>query len=175
MLSAAGGWLNLPAWLPWGPVGGLEHWLEPVVGRATTALAGTGQLAEGTEHLLVGAAVAVAVLGILTAVIALKPAKLTSAATSPEAHGVARVLERKYFVDEIIQAILVNPVVRVSRTLLWRGIDVGLIDGLMVNGSATVARGIAWVGARAQSGLVGNYAWAIALGVLGLVAVMTFG
>ena len=175
VLSAAGGWLNLPAWLPWGPVGGLEHWLEPVVGRATTALAGTGQLAEGTEHLLVGAAVAVAVLGILTAVIALKPAKLRSAATSPEAHGVARVLERKYFVDEIIQAILVNPVVRVSRTLLWRGIDVGLIDGLMVNGSATVARGIAWVGARAQSGLVGNYAWAIALGVLGLVAVMTFG
>ncbi|MBI3792446.1 MAG: hypothetical protein HY275_16415, partial [Gemmatimonadetes bacterium] len=132
-------------------------------------------LAEGTEHVLVGVAVAVAVLGIATAVLVLKPAKLTSAAAAPKAAGVGRVLEGKYFVDEIIQAILVNPVIKVSRMLLWRGIDVGLIDGLMVNGSATLARGIAWVGARVQSGVVGNYAWAIALGVLGLVAVMAFG
>lgn len=175
VLSAAGGWLNLPAWLPWGPVGGLEHWLEPVVGKATEALGGGAHLSEATEHLLVGVAIATAVAGILTAVLVLKPAKLTPASAAPKPEGVARVLEGKYFVDEIIMAMLVRPVIKVSRTLLWRGIDVGLIDGLMVNGSATLARGVAWVGARVQSGLVGNYAWAIALGVLGLVAMMTLG
>ncbi len=180
VLSAVGGWVNLPEWftekLPVGRTEALHHWLEPVVGHATTALAGAQPpTAMSTELSLVAAAIACALGGILTAWLLLKPAKLTSAAKAPAAHGVARVLERKYFVDELIQMLLVNPVIRVSRTLLWRGIDVGLIDGLMVNGSASVARGIAWVGARAQSGLVGNYAWAIALGVLGLVAVMTLG
>jgi NADH-quinone oxidoreductase subunit L len=37
VLSAFGGWLNLPPVLPLGPVQLLEHWLEPVVGPATAA------------------------------------------------------------------------------------------------------------------------------------------
>ncbi len=180
VLSAAGGWLNLPEWfteaLPVGRGELLHHWLEPVVGPATVALTGAEpHTASSAEFALAAVAAACALGGILVAYLVLKPGKLTSASSSPEAHGVARMLEKKYFVDEVIHTLLVSPVIRVSRTLLWRGIDVGLIDGLMVNGSATVARGIAWVGARVQSGLVGNYAWAIALGVLGLVAVMTFG
>src|SRR4030095_1031406 len=40
VLSLFGGWLNLPALLPIGPVGTLEHWLEPVVGSATNAVTG---------------------------------------------------------------------------------------------------------------------------------------
>ncbi len=180
VLSAVGGWVNLPEWfterLPVGRTEALHHWLEPVVGPATVALTGAQPSTPmSTELTLVAVAVACAVGGILAAYLLLKPGKLTPASSSPEARGVARVLERKYFVDELIQTLLVGPVIKVSRTLLWRGIDVGLIDGLMVNGSATVARGIAWVGARVQSGLVGNYAWAIALGVLGLMAIMTLG
>ena len=175
ILAAVGGWLNLPAWLPWGTVGALEHWLEPVVGAATRTLGGTGHLSEATEHTLVGIAVAVALAGIATAVLVARPGRLTSASAAPRASGFARLLEQKYFVDEFLQAVLIGPVVKVSRTLLWKGIDVGLIDGLMVNGSATVARGIAWVGGKVQSGLVGNYAWFIALGVVGLLAVMTLG
>ena len=37
VLTAAGGWLNLPAFAPLGPVGGLDRWLEPVVGRGNQA------------------------------------------------------------------------------------------------------------------------------------------
>ena len=34
VLSAVGGWLNLPAVLPLGATQRLEHWLEPVVGES---------------------------------------------------------------------------------------------------------------------------------------------
>ena len=177
VLSLAGGWLNVPAliseYLPVGAPAVLHHWLDPVVGRATQVLGGSAPLSHATEQLLILVAIAVAVAGIVGAWIFLKPARLTSAVAAPAEKGFAWVLANKYFVDEILNRGLVQPVIRVSRAVLWRGIDVGLIDGLMVNGSATLARGIAWVGARAQSGLVGNYAWAIVLGVLVLVGMMT--
>src|SRR5207237_9347867 len=38
ILSAIGGWLNLPSFLPLGPVGLLEHWLDPVVGASALRL-----------------------------------------------------------------------------------------------------------------------------------------
>src|SRR5439155_9644064 len=31
VLSAIGGWLNVPKFLPIGPIASLEHWLDPVV------------------------------------------------------------------------------------------------------------------------------------------------
>ena len=42
-------------------------------------------------------------------------------------------LYNKYFVDEAYDAMVVEPVVQGSRTVLWRGIDAGVIDGI-VNG-----------------------------------------
>jgi hypothetical protein len=41
----------------------------------------------------------------------------------------------------------------------------GLIDGLMVNGSAAVARFGGWIGSQFQSGQVGTYAWVLVVGV----------
>ena len=180
VLAAVGGWLNLPQvvteHVPLGKPGVLDGWLSPVVHEAAERLAGAeATLPVQTEQMLIYAAVAVAVAGIVTAIIALRTRNLTDATHAPAEHGFARVLANKYFVDEGIQKVLVLPIVRISRTLLWRGIDMGLIDGLMVNGSATVARGISWVGSRVQSGLVGNYAWAVVAGVLLLVAILTIG
>jgi NADH-quinone oxidoreductase subunit L len=63
----------------------------------------------------------------------------------------------------------VKPVVGLSRSVLWRGMDAGLIDGLLVNGSAYLMRGLGWVGARLQSGQVGTYAWVLVIGVLAVL------
>jgi NADH-quinone oxidoreductase subunit L len=78
------------------------------------------------------------------------------------------VLEHKYYVDELYDRALVQPVVGISRSILWRGMDAGLIDELFVNGSAKLARGLGWLGARLQSGQVGTYAWVLIIGVLGV-------
>ncbi len=47
--------------------------------------------------------------------------------------------------------------------------DVGLIDGLLVNGAAYLMRGLGWIGARLQTGSVGTYAWVLILGVLAVL------
>ena len=170
VLSAVGGALNFPAFF--GSMGQkLHHWLEPVTGAASLHITHgeDAHLALGTELTLIVIAVAIAAAGIIYAVVRLKPTALVPAAQAPESHGIERVLEHKYFVDEAYDRAIVKPVVGISRRVLWRGMDAGLIDGLLVNGSGYLMRGLGWVGARLQSGQVGTYAWVLVIGVLAVL------
>jgi len=175
VLAAIGGWLNLPKFLPIGPVGSLEHWLDPVVGESALRITNghAPEIAHSLEYTLVGAAVAIAAIGILIAWRRLKPENLVPKAQAKPEEGFERVLENKYYVDEAYDRVIVRPTYATSRNLLWRGIDVGLIDGLMVNGSAWFARGVGWLGSALQSGQVGTYAWVLVLGVLFVVGAIT--
>ncbi|MEO6447065.1 MAG: NADH-quinone oxidoreductase subunit L [Gemmatimonadaceae bacterium] len=171
MLSAAGGWLNLPTFFPAGPIQALHHWLEPVTGEASLRITNGAEahLEHSTEYMLVGIAIAIAVLGIFIALTRLKTSALVPKRVSPASQGIERVLEEKYFVDEGYDRAIVQPLVGLSRSVLWKGLDVGLIDGLFVNGSAYLARGIGWAGARLQSGQVGTYAWVLIIGVVAVL------
>jgi NADH-quinone oxidoreductase subunit L len=175
VLSALGGWLNLPHILPLGPMEALEHWLEPVTGGATqTIVAGAPVLPPANvEFVLIGVAVLVALLGIAIAYVRLKPERLVPARDAQPEHDVERVLAHKYYVDEAYDAAIVRPTVGISRRVLWRGVDVGLIDGFFVNGSAYLARGVGWIGSQLQSGQVGTYAWGIVIGVLAVLGAFT--
>ena len=192
ILSVFGGWLNLPALVPLGPLATLEHWLEPVVGEGTLRVTKGVALepAHSTEVLLIGAAVLIAVIGIAIAFARLKPATLVPKNESPAEHGFERVLANKYFVDEAYDQAIVQPVVSTSRGLLWRGVDVGLIDGLTrlfvqskdddhavgssVPMGGLLTRSIGWVGSQMQSGQVGTYAWVLVVGVLFVLGAFTF-
>ncbi|MEA3246921.1 MAG: proton-conducting transporter membrane subunit, partial [Gemmatimonadota bacterium] len=171
VLSAFGGWLNLPEvvtdLVPLGPTGTLEHWLEPVVGGATARIAAGGShAAASTEELLIGVAVAIAVAGIAIAWVRLKPAALVPKPMAEPATGFQKVLEHKWYVDEAYDAAVVQPTYKASRTLLWRFVDVGVIDTLLVNGSAAVMRFVGWMGSQLQSGQVGTYAWLLVIGAV---------
>ena len=48
---------------------------------------------------------------------------------------------------------------------LWRVGDVGLIDGLMVNGSARLVQWCAGIARRIQSGFIYHYAFTMIIGV----------
>jgi NADH-quinone oxidoreductase subunit L len=176
LLSAFGGWLNLPEFLHLGRTGVLESWLEPVVGDSQKLLAGPAAEithAANTELALVGIAVVVAAAGIAFAYFRLKPERLVPKDQAPEAEGFDRVLENKYYVDEAYNAVVVNPTYQISRNVLWRGVDAGLIDGLFVNGSAALARAFGWVGSKFQTGTVGAYAWVLVAGVLAVLGAVT--
>ncbi|MEO8483410.1 MAG: NADH-quinone oxidoreductase subunit L [Acidobacteriota bacterium] len=82
--------------------------------------------------------------------------------------GVYQLLLGKYFVDEAYDAAIVQPIKRVSNTLLWRGIDAGLIDGT-VNGVGLVVRGWSAVLRRLQTGSVRAYAMSFFVGVVAIV------
>ena len=76
-----------------------------------------------------------------------------------------RWLYNKYFVDEAYDAMVVEPVVQGSRSVLWRGMDAGLIDGV-VNGVGRRARNVGGVLRLMQSGNIRSYAAWVVLGSL---------
>ena len=173
VLALVGGWLNVPAVLSFlGPTEALHHWLEPVVGQGTLIVTHgeATHLSHAIEYALIGTAVLIAVAGIAFAALRLKPAKLVTAKDAPAEQGIEKVLLDKWYVDEAYDKTVVKPTLAVSQNVLWKGVDAGLIDGLFVNGSAFLARGLGWVGSQLQSGRVGTYAWVLVLGVIGVLS-----
>ena len=75
------------------------------------------------------------------------------------------ILERKYGFDEAYQRVFGNGAVRFG-TGLWKGGDVAVIDGLMVNGSARLIGWFASVSRYIQSGYIYHYAFAMIIGIL---------
>ena len=88
------------------------------------------------------------------------------AAEAPAETGFGRLLWRKWYVDELYDAIIVRPVMWVSRILLWKVFDQGVVDGAGVNGSARLSRGLGWLGSRLQTGNTGFYVVVFVIGVL---------
>jgi NADH-quinone oxidoreductase subunit L len=163
ILTVVGGVINLPTFA--GGHHALESWLEPV----TAAAAGFArvELPHGsTELFLVGGAVLVGVVGLALGYRFTLGRRIPTAHDAAEDTGFARVLNRKYFVDELYDAAIVRPLVRLSRSVLWKGVDQGVIDGAAVNGSARLSRGLGWLGSRLQTGQVGVYVVLFLVGAL---------
>ena len=166
-LSLAGGLLNLPEL-----VGGhawLEHWLEPVT-QAGAGMMPTPVLSHGTEWTLIAVAVAVGLAGIIGAVRLLDLSALVPASAAPAETGLGRILWKKWYVDELYDAVIVQPLLWVSRKVLWRVVDVGVVDGAGVNGSAGLSRILGWLGSRLQTGELGFYAIVFVIGVVAVLA-----
>ncbi|HEU5283184.1 MAG TPA: NADH-quinone oxidoreductase subunit L, partial [Burkholderiales bacterium] len=126
-LSLTGGLINLPELL--GGHAFLHHWLEPVTAAADRLRPGIS-LAHSVEGALVLGAVTAALLGIVGAVRLLKPAALVPTRQAPPETGFGKILARKWYVDELYDAVVVRPVMWLSREVLWKRIDAWLVDGL---------------------------------------------
>ena len=79
--------------------------------------------------------------------------------------GLHRLLLRKYYVDEIYDAAIVQPIRLVSEHGLWKGVDAGLIDGA-VNGAGETVRGASGLLRLVQTGSIRAYAASLMLGTL---------
>ena len=79
-----------------------------------------------------------------------------------------RVLENKYYLDWFNENVLARGA-RMLGTGLWKGGDMGLIDGVLINGSARAVGLLANVTRLVQTGHVYWYALVMLLGVFGLL------
>lgn len=79
-----------------------------------------------------------------------------------------RIMENKYYMDWINEKVFAAGARLVGRGL-WKGGDVGLIDGLIVNGSAKVVGWTASVVRLVQSGYIYHYALVMIVGVFALI------
>ena len=79
-----------------------------------------------------------------------------------------RVLENKYYLDWFNENVLARGA-RMLGTGLWKGGDMGLIDGVLINGSARAVGLLANLTRLVQTGHVYWYALVMLLGVFGLL------
>jgi NADH-quinone oxidoreductase subunit L len=127
-------------------------------------------LEPGENTTLMAISVAAGLVGILIAYVmyVAQPGMADSLAGS--FRGLYTLVYNKYFVDELYDAAVVKPVVGGSRVLLWKGVDVGVIDGI-ANGIASRARDVGGVLRLLQSGNIRSYAaWVLFGSVLVIVA-----
>ena len=174
--SVAAGYIGVPHVL--GGDNRIESYLEPSFiapgGEGVEAVAETA--AEGdAEHagnsmemplMAVSIVVALGGIGLATFFFWRKPeaADVVAARFS----GVHTLLLNKYYVDELYDALIVQPIKRVSTGVLWRGVDAGFIDGT-VNTVGLVVRGWSAVLRRLQTGSVRAYAMSLFVGVVVIV------
>jgi NADH-quinone oxidoreductase subunit L len=167
--SAIAGFMGLPQ--VWGDVIGIEdsnslaNFLTPVL-----AVREAHHLEHSTERWMAFGAVAMATAGTLLAWFMYVRRPELPAALSRQLSVGYRTLVNKYYVDEFYDAVLVRPLVAISDRVLFRGIDVGLIDGIAVNGLARTIRAAAADGLKyAHSGLTQGYVFSMIVGAIVIV------
>ncbi|HEX9630500.1 MAG TPA: hypothetical protein VF961_10805, partial [Pyrinomonadaceae bacterium] len=84
-----------------------------------------------------------------------------------------RILENKYYVDEIYDAVVINPINAGSREGLWKIFDVGVIDGFLHGIGEVVIEGGRAV-RHLQGGFVRAYAAIILLGALAVIGFFAY-
>jgi NADH-quinone oxidoreductase subunit L len=85
--------------------------------------------------------------------------------------GLHRLLLNKYYVDEAYDAAIVQPIRIVSEQALWKGVDVGVIDGA-VNGAGVTVRGASGVLRKLQAGSIRAYAAGLMIGAVVILGYM---
>jgi len=135
----------------------------PAEAGAHTSGEAHGDIALERTLMLVSSVVAFAGIGLAWYFFQRQPDAADGVRASAE--PVHRLLLHKYYVDEIYDAAIVQPIKRLSTGLLWKGVDAGVIDGA-VNGAGTFVSAGSAVLRRLQSGSVRAYAVSVFLGVV---------
>jgi len=169
--SVGAGYINVPH-----AIGGsteLERFLEPNLGAgehltAATASSASGESQEasvGTERGLMALSSLVGLAGIGIAGFFFLQNKRAADRLAERMAGLRTLLENKYYVDEIYDAVIVQPIRILSEHGLWKIVDVRLIDGA-VNGAGETVGWFSYVLRRLQTGSVRAYAVSLFLGVV---------
>jgi NADH-quinone oxidoreductase subunit L len=179
--SVAAGWIGIPHAL--GGHNTLAEWLHPafqapraagvVAGEPRPADAATEETAveshEDLELTLMLVSSVIAVAGIWFAYFVWVKRRSIAENAAREFAPVHRLLLNKYYVDEVYDAAIVQPIKVASQEGLWRGFDVKVIDGA-VNGTAAIVNSSATVLRRLQTGSVKTYAGSVFAGVVAILA-----
>src|SRR5437867_4145111 len=158
ILPAAAGIMGVPS----SPGPSSQRCLAPVLPFKEAAHGGVASLA------LAAVSVIAALAGVFVAWLVYGRGQVDASKIGVPTNPLHRLVQRKYYVDEIYDALIVKPIYRLC---LWCAhvFDVKVIDGL-VNGVATMV--VAWALGlrRIQTGYVMNYALGMLLGAVALVA-----
>jgi NADH-quinone oxidoreductase subunit L len=141
----------------------------PPAAAESSAQAAHGPTAdEGLERMLMAVSTGVAFAGIGIAAFFWLRRPDAAAGMAERFSGLHRLLLHKYYVDEVYDAVIVQPIKRISGVGLWKGVDVGMIDGI-VNGVGALVRSLSMTLRLLQTGSIRTYAASLLLGVVLIV------
>jgi NADH-quinone oxidoreductase subunit L len=171
ILSVIGGWVGVPT--VFGGSEEVEHFLQPVLNEGVVGTV-TNLPSHSLELGLVLLSVLVVAIGYYIAYIFYYKKPRTAATLAARFPALYRLVENKFYIDEIYSAVIVTPLMMFSRLFLG-----GLIDGGIVNGAGAAAggttKGFSSLVRRVQSGNIRSYAGWLALGAAAVLLVMIFG
>jgi NADH-quinone oxidoreductase subunit L len=135
-----------------------EHLTPATEGKSSEKAAGESHSPEvlAKERGLAGLSIVLAVFGIAVGWFAFKKTPLRK---------LPKILEEKWRLDEFYNGYIVDPITNLSRNGLWKGFDLGFIDGI-VNGLGHFVVGLSGVIRRVQVGFVRSYAAVIVFGAV---------
>ncbi|MDZ7762651.1 MAG: NADH-quinone oxidoreductase subunit L [Desulfovermiculus sp.] len=165
VLSVIGGAIGVPAVL--GGNNRIEHFLEPVMPHVAH-----GHHSASTEYLLMVISVCIVFIGIGLAYTMYVRKRDIPGELATKFKWLYAAMFNKWYVDELYSFLFVRPLHGLS-LLMWKGFDVGIIDGA-VNGVANV---VGWCGSRlrtVQTGYVQAYAISFLFGAMLLVMYSVF-
>ena len=163
VLSVFGGLIGIPEVFA-KDAHSLEHFLDPIFAESAK-LVQKPHLAASTEYLMMGASSLMIIVMIIWAVTKFKKYQ----PASEENTGLPKLLENKWYVDELYNAVIVNPL-NVLAGFFKNIVEKSGIDGL-VNGAGKLVG----YGSRQlrllQSGQVGNYILIMVLAIVVFVLI----
>ncbi|TDH63884.1 NADH-quinone oxidoreductase subunit L [Dankookia rubra] len=101
------------------------------------------------------------------------PAEGAEQRTEPDPGGLYGFLLKKWYFDELYDAIFVQPARRLA-DIFWKTGDARIIDG-MPNGAADLAVQVSRGAVRIQTGRVANYAFAMIIGLVVFISLFLIG
>jgi NADH-quinone oxidoreductase subunit L len=172
ILAFTGGWVGIPASM--GGHNEIEHFLEPVFANPNAVEATTTVASHGLELGLAAVSVLTALAGVFIAYVFYYKKPGTAAALAQRAPALYRLVENKFYIDELYSTIIVTPLLMFTRLILELLVEGGIIKG---SGAAAAAstRGLGGLVRRVQSGNIRSYAGWLALGAAAVLLVMVFG
>ncbi|MBI3992437.1 MAG: NADH-quinone oxidoreductase subunit L [Candidatus Lambdaproteobacteria bacterium] len=172
VLSVIGGWVGIPHVLG-GPLGlhnVMEGYFEGFFARVPAEAAYHGVT---VELLLMGLSTGLALIAMYASYRLFAHQPERAAALKARLSVAHRVLANKYYIDELYDLVFVRPIHWISDKILWRIVDVRIIDAI-VNGVGITARNLGGALRLAQNGVVENYAIGIALGAVVIIWYLVF-
>jgi NADH-quinone oxidoreductase subunit L len=166
-LSIVGGFIGFPHW------SGIEKWLEPVFLPAQYKLMSNEHAGSIVEYILMAGSVGIAGSGIYAAYRIYLQRRGIAEKLQKRYPRVHRLLFNKYYIDEVYNAVIVEPTVKTSEEILWKIVDAAFIDGI-VNGSARAVQALSQTVRKVQTGIVQFYAVVFVGGILFVLTWLLF-
>jgi NADH-quinone oxidoreductase subunit L len=169
VLSAIGGFIGLPHYL--GVPNLFDHWLEPVFKSANAI---TESYRHAGEHTIMIEVIFVIISIIVASIsIFISFRKFSIQEKFEDEKGFGKILENKYYLDEIYDAAVVNPIQKTSEKFLWNIFDIKIIDGA-VNGIAKYFSRLGSEWRKLQTGVIQDYATFAIAGIVLIIAYFIF-